>query len=224
MLQFIIPAVFLAGVAVYKTLTSDNNVKPVSTPQHKSLGSFVVWGRPNAGKTTFINQLLDKDVDSKMKEATTSQTKHINLPLTVVDGKSYQISEIIDMPGTKDRLEDWLRLVSSHDHVFYMVNLGRIGESDYISAVRSDLKETVTALQKSSKTKKRINIISSHVDESKWKDIDPSEVNNVLQEDQQFRLQYESMEGVAGYVYAANLTDKDSFKRMLDSIIRDCYA
>jgi GTPase Era involved in 16S rRNA processing len=224
MWPLVVIAAFSAAKIAYDYFKDDDKGKTSDTPPTILLGNFAVWGRPNSGKTTFINQLLEKTVDPATKTATTSQSKYSKIPPKTVDEKIFRISEIIDMPGTKDRLDDWLKLVASQDHVFYIVNLRRIADSDYQSEMRSDLAATVDALRASSKAKKRIHMIASHVDESQWKDIDPAEVNNKLQENQHFRMQYESMEGVAGYVYAADLTNQDSFMRLQESIIRDCHA
>lgn len=229
MLPFIFGGIALvgAGVAAYRYFAEDDKVKPVVnvTPVPRTLGTFIVWGRPNTGKTTFIAGLRGVPaVPGVSKEATTSRTTYTDVLITGLDRGPHIVKEIADMPGTKDRLPDWLKHVKNLDHVFYLVNLARVGESTYLSSVRSDIAQTITALKDSSKQSKRLNIIGSHVDESEWREIAASEVNNVLQEDERFRMLYESMDGVAGYVYAANLTNSDSFKQLLQSIANDILA
>lgn len=229
MLPFIVAGV--AGIAAlgaaYKIYSGRNgsSTKPQATehsPPVQRLGSFVIWGRPNSGKTTFITQLRGQKIDPVVKQATTSRTTYSNVELPL--STKCVVDSIVDMPGTDDRLDDWRALVEKGDHVFYMLNLSRTDDASYVAAVRTDLKTTIEALNKSVKPRKRINIIASHVDESKWKTIDAAQVNNVLQDDAIIRRMYESMDGVKGYVYSANLTDPASFKRLLQSIVDDCQA
>jgi GTPase SAR1 family protein len=217
----IIFGVVSAGIAVYKKYTSSEDKS--ASVQPLSIGRFAIWGQPNSGKTTFISRLMGKPIPAGKKEATTTRTNYSNVPVVHVDDCAYRILEIADMPGTKDRLDDWLELVRSHEHIFYLLNLSRT-DSNYMAAVRRHLSSTVEALRASSKKVKRLNIIASHVDLSAWKDIDAAQVNNVLQSDDEFCKLYESIDGVAGYVYAANLTDEASFKRLIESIIKDVRA
>lgn len=217
-------ALISAGTYIYKTITSTSVVVTPTPAAPMSLGRFAIWGRPNAGKSTFIGRLIGKPIPAGQKQATTTRTIHRNIPTYEVDGKKVRIDEIVDMPGTKDRLEDWRDLVRSHDHVFYIINLARLDELGYQADVRFDLRETVEALKKSSKLVKRLHIISSHVDESRWKSLSAAEVNNVLLNDDEFCKLYESKDGVAGYVYAANLTEASSFQRLIESIVKDSYA
>lgn len=213
-----------AGVATYKYFSDDDDQSSKAPPPHRSqsLGTFVIWGRPNSGKTTFISQLRGEQMQSVVKKATTSRTtyKEVKLQLEA----EFTVDSIVDMPGTDDRLDDWRELVANGDHVFYLINLSRTDDSGYAAAVRTDLKATIEALSQSSKGRKRINIIASHVDQSKWNAVDAAQVNNVLQEDPGIRRMYESMEGVKGYVYSANLTDATSFRRLLQSIVDDLQA
>lgn len=132
------------------------------------------------------------------------------------------IDEIVDMPGTGDRLSDWLNLVAEKNHIFYMIDLSRADNQQYIYGVKEDVQATVKALRDSKKTIKKIHIIASHVDESKWKNVDAAHINNELQDDDEIRLLYESIDDVSGYVYSADLTDDVSLKRLLQSIVDDC--
>lgn len=206
------------GYAAYKHFKTDDQ------SSKKSLGSFVVWGRPNAGKTTFINRLRGVPPASSEKEATTSKKVYSNIRLTDFGDGPLIVDEIIDMPGTDDRRQDWVRLVQAKDHVFYIVNLERASERNYAAAVRSDVKVTINALKESDKKDKRIHLIFSHLDKSKWSTRDPADVGNIIQDDDFIRQVYESMEaeGVAGYVYTANLMDKAGFMKLLQSIVNDC--
>ncbi|MYM65702.1 hypothetical protein GTP45_02495 [Pseudoduganella sp. FT55W] len=222
MLPFIILGI-AGGTAytIYKKLKSPPPVVKDLAPT--SVGKFAIWGLPNSGKTTFINQLLNRE-PSGQKEATTAKTVYSSIPKVEIDGRSYRIESITDMPGTRDRLSDWLEMVQSHQHIFYLVNLARKNEREYMAGVRHDLSKTVEALANSSTSSKRLNIIASHVDESFLKDISTAEVNNHLQDDEEFRRVFESMEGVKGYVYTANLIDRSSFQRLLESILKDYAA
>jgi small GTP-binding protein len=206
----------------YEKYSERNKTHSPPSEKPKSLGKFAIWGRPNAGKTTFIRRLLRKSISSQ-KEVTTARTTYTSIPIVEVSGRKYQIAEIADMPGNTDRQNDWLKLVACHEHVFYMINLALASkDAEYRAAVRSDLKATVSALKNSEKSEKRINIIASHIDKTPLKDVDPAEITNRLQSDDEFCHFYESIEGVSGYVYSVNLIEVTSFNRLLESIIKDC--
>lgn len=226
MLPLIVAGAAVLGAVAYKVYSditgSPTRPPPTSPPPARRLGSFVIWGRPNSGKTTFISQMRGEHIQLVKKEATTSRTTYNDVKLRLA--AECVVDSIVDMPGTDDRLDDWCELVAKGDHVFYLLNLSRTDDAGYAAAVRTDLKATIEALNKSSKGRKRINIIASHVDQSKWNTVDAAQVNNVLQEDPVIRRMYESMEGVKGYVYSANLTDPTSFKRLLQSIVDDLQA
>lgn len=188
------------------------------------LGSFVVWGRPNSGKTTFISRLCGQDVGLNSKEATTSKKKYKNIKFKVNDGTLFTINEIVDMPGTMDRLDDWLMQVMDNDHVFYLIDLSRLTDRKYISQIEWDVRRTIEALGKSNKECKRINIIATHIDESQFRQFPTENANNILQDNDVIRQIYETTSEykVSGYVYSANLMDKDSFQRLMESVINDC--
>jgi hypothetical protein len=219
-----------------------------------SLGSFIVWGMPNTGKTTFVAGLrtpsnaadgtnnvgggADNPVERK-KEATTSRTVYTDVRIDGLKGGPYVVKRIVDMPGTNDRQDDWLKDVKELDHAFYLVDLSRVDDPGYWAAVNTHIEATIRSLEgsnsesesggssrKSEKASKRLNIIGSHLDMSKWKDVDASQVNNILQEDDCFMLLFDSIRKgkVASYVYAANLTNRDSFKQLLQSIANDIRA
>lgn len=228
-LEGVVLSVGVVAVRLFKYFVSaENKIKPFSdaAPLRCRLGSFVVWGRPNVGKTTFIARLRGENLDPAKKSATTSRAVYTDVKVDDLKGGNYLISEIVDMPGTEDRLNDWLKAVAEKDHVFYMINLSRSGDAGYVSRIREDVKATIKALRDSNKKEKgrRIHIIASHVDESKWKDEDVAQVNNILQDDPEMRLLYESLEDVSGYVYCADLTNEVSFKRLLQSIVDDCES
>jgi len=227
MLKFIIAGAAALSAVAYKVYSdsagSSTKPPPTSpTPTARRLGSFVIWGRPNSGKTTFISQLRGEPIQLVEKKATTSRTTYKDVKLRLA--AEWVVDSIVDMPGTDDRLDDWRELVAKGDHVFYLLNLSRTDDAGYVAAVRTDLKATIEALRKLPKGRKRINIIASHVDQSKWNNVDAAQVNNVLQEDPVIRRMYESMEGAKGYVYSANLTDPTSFKLLLQSIVDDLHA
>lgn len=138
----------LLHTAAYQYFSKDEEPKK---PEHKSLGTFVLWGRPNAGKTTFIARLRGESPDLKGKIATTSRTVYSDVQLTAIKGKSLKIDKIVDMPGTDDRLNDWLEMVVTGANIFYMVDLSRVNSKDYAMLVKKDLLATVDALNKSEK-------------------------------------------------------------------------
>lgn len=227
MLPFIVAGVAALGAIAYKFYSgrADSSTKPPPTspnPPARRLGSFVIWGRPNSGKTTFISQLRGEHIQLVEKKATTSRATYKDVKLRLA--AELVVDSIVDMPGTDDRLDDWRELVAKGDHVFYLLNISRADDAGYAAAVRTDLRATIEALNKSSKGRKRVNIIASHIDQSKWSAVDTAQVNNVLQEDPVIRRMYESMEGVKGYVYSANLTDPTSFNRLVQSIVDDLQA
>ncbi|MEJ5029915.1 GTPase [Comamonas sp. MYb69] len=219
----VVTLVGAGATAVYSYLKKDDEL---STNKAHSLGTFVIWGRPNVGKTTFIARLRGEPPKSKQKTATTSRVEYKDVHLRVIDGVPMVINRIIDMPGTDDRLNDWLALAVANEHIFYLVDLSRLRAREYASVVRRDLEATVGKLRELRKSK-RINIICSHVDESDWKSLknDPN-LGNIIQSDDGIRYVYESLnrEGVAGYFYFSDLTDNDSFKHLLKSIVNDCHA
>lgn len=215
-------AVAVAGAAakVYKVLKKKNNDNEKTDSPGVSLGEFVFWGRPNVGKTTLIKQLLGEKFDANEKKQTSSKENYENVTLRNLDGGPFVIDRVFDMPGTEDRLRYWVQVVKTEAKVFYIVDLERIVNKDYISRVKWDVKETIKALGDSNKNDKRINIIATHLDVSNWKDYG-SDVGNVLQEDDDIRGLLELMGDVAGYIYAVNLLDKTSVQKLLQSIVND---
>lgn len=235
MIPFIIAGVVVAAGAgaAYKYFTKNDEPKKPSNsqpqPTTKTLGTFVIWGRPNVGKTTFIARLRGETPSPEAKTATTAKTIYTNIPLGRVIGKPVVIEKIIDMPGTEDRLNDWLEMATQKkNHVFYMVDLSRITQKNYAAAISKDLTATVKAMNNlAEKERKRIHILCTHVDESDWKDLqDDADVGNKIQSDENIRYIYESLDenGVAGYFYYANLTNNASFQRLIQSIVNDCNA
>ena len=218
-------AVVTSGLAAatYKYLSRSAVAKPGPPPT--SLGRFAVWGRANAGKTTFITRLRGLPIsDSEKKIATTTRTIYRDIPLVVIEGRSFQIEEIVDMPGDKYRRDDWIKLVGTHEHIFYLFNIAEKDNREYMAEVRTDLLVTAEALKKLPNFEKHLNIIASHVDESEFQETDPAEINNVVQADDGFRRLYESMDEVAGNVYTVNLIDEVNFKELLKSIVSDSHA
>eukprot|EP01034_Spumella_vulgaris_P025165 gene25165-31592_t len=187
----------------YKKNAQEEKIKEVE--KRKNLSRFIVWGRPDTGKTTFVRGLRIGKGMGRKKEGTTGANVYEDVMITSLEGGPYKVAKVVDIPGTQDRFSDFLSYVKSFEHAFYLVNLAKLKDAHYIARVRSDITKTIEALKAS--TSKRLNIIGTHVDESEWKNIQASEVNNVLQEDEIFRALYESTTEVAGYVYVANLTD-----------------
>lgn len=204
----------------YKYATSDSASEEKSESEIR-LGSFVVWGRPDSGKTTFIRRLQGRDILSE-KEATIAKEQIRNTHLSFLDEAKYIIDEITDMPGTEDRLNDWLSGVIEKKHAFYIINLKKLREDDdYAGWVKKHLKDTVKVLEDSNKKDKKIHIIATHVDMSMWSDVRQSDVNNVIRQDSVVRQILESKGNVQGYFYAVNLTDRDYFIKLMRGIVND---
>lgn len=208
-----------AGVA-YLNKSDSSLVSSDDSSQDKSLKSFVIWGRPDSGKTTFITRLLGNE-PTDIKEATDSKKIYKNIPLEYLASGPFFIEEIFDMPGNSDRRTDWLEMVVNKEHVFYLINLSRIGDAAYHAAVKYDIEGTVDALEKSEKQHKRINFIATHLDKSQWKDIDKASVNNEISRDKVIRLFSESRNGVKGCLYSVNLLDKLDFRKLMQDIVND---
>ena len=115
-------------------------------------------------------------------------------------------------------------MVGTHEHIFYLINIARKTDRNYMTEVRKDLLDTVEALRKIPNSEKRLNIIASHVDECVFIKSDPAEIINVLQADDEFRRLYELMGEFAGYVYTVNFMDTTSFDSLLKSIVSDSHA
>ncbi|MBA4722971.1 MAG: 50S ribosome-binding GTPase [Alcanivorax sp.] len=213
-------AVATGVISLYRKRKSRPPNEPIE------LGSFAIWGRQNAGKTTFIKQILNQSIPSE-KVGTMAKEAYEKIPEKQVDGKTFKINRITDMPGSKDRKDDWLKLFSTHDHVFYIINVAFRPDkkSKQIAAALSDLEDAAQEALKSENSRKSINIIASHIDKSEWASLERSEINNKLQEDPFFREILEELKrkGVAGYLYSADLTDKSSFDYLIESIIKDCH-
>ncbi|QCP83215.1 hypothetical protein D0C27_15560 [Alcaligenes faecalis] len=209
------------GAAIYKYYSEDDPPSPSNTV---SLKRFAIWGRPNVGKTTFIARLCRRSVIVERKEASTSKQVYTSIPPIELDGNRYLINEIVDMPGTKDRLADWLDLVRTHEQVFYLVNLGLTHEKEYQAAVRHDLKKTVEKLLDCEKQNKTLHIIFTHIDKSHLSHIKPEEVNNQLHDDEIAKHFLEYTSEVKCYMYAVNLMDENNFQQLINSIVRDANA
>ncbi|MEO2278849.1 GTPase [Pseudoalteromonas pernae] len=189
-------------------------------PEPKSLGSFVVWGRPDSGKTTFIYRLRGEEPPVE-KEATDSKKKNEEVILDFLNGEPLVIDEIADMPGNQDFRDKWRQMVIEKDHVFYLINLEKLSDVDYLTQVRFDVKDTVLALENSEKIDKRINFIATHLDRSQWKDIERSKVNNVMNDDMVIRQIREARGEVKGYLYSVNLMDKKDFEKLMQDVVND---
>lgn len=213
-----------AAVSIYKFATSNSESEEkneTNSLKEIRLGDFVVWGRPDSGKTTFIRRLQGRDILSE-KEATIAKEQIRNTHLSFLSEAKYIVDEITDMPGTEDRLSDWLSGVIEKKHAFYVVNLRKLREdADYAGWVKKHLKDTVKALEDSNKKDKKIHIIATHVDMSKWSDVRQSDVNNVIRQDDVVRKIIESKGSVQGYFYAVNLTDRDYFVKIMRGIVND---
>ncbi|AXV65920.1 hypothetical protein D0907_11895 [Pseudoalteromonas lipolytica] len=189
-------------------------------PKAKRLGSFVVWGRPDSGKTTFIYRLRGEEPPVE-KEATDSQKKNEEVILDFLNGGPHVISEIADMPGNQDFRDKWLQMVIEKEHVFYLLNLERLSNKNYLTQVRLDVEATVIALESSEKTDKRINFIATHLDKSQWNEIERSRVNNVMNDDMVIRQIREARGDVKGYLYSVNLIDKKDFEKLMQDVVND---
>lgn len=221
MLPFIVAGVVgvaaLAG-GIYKYASSKKPAGETKGP--KSLGGFAVWGQPETGKTTFIARLRGVDPTGE-KEQTTSLRRFGKFEVKGLDGGPYEIQELVDMPGSKDRLNDWLDQVASKKHIFYIVNLAKVADESYRRKVKFDIEKTVEKLAGSDSKGKRVNIIGTHLDKSEWRSVDVARVNNTILQDPSMREVRELFGSVAGYVYSVNLMDKKSASRLLQDIAND---
>lgn len=222
MLPIIAGVVAVAAVAggVYSYVSSKRAGSEVKKPEPKCLGDFAVWGQPDTGKTTFIARL--RGVEPGEKEQTTSLKRYGRFRLKGVDGGPFEIKALVDMPGSRDRLDDWLAQVESNRHVFYVVSLAKVAEEHYRRKVRFDIERTVERLAAAGSGCNRVNIIGTHLDQSEWKSVDEARVNNVIMQDPCMREVRELFGAVAGYVYSANLMDKNSAARLLQDLVNDC--
>lgn len=221
MLPLIVAGVVVGAAAlvggVYKHVTSnENNGKEGAA---EDLGSFAVWGQPDTGKTTFIARLRGLPPISE-KLQTTSMKSLPEFEVKSEDGRRYKIERLVDMPGTRDRLSAWLKQVVLNKNVFYIVDLSRLPEKNYCIKVRFDIEQTVAALG-SRDEKKRLNIIGTHLDLSEWASVDTARVNNVVMQNSKMREIRELLKEVEGYVYSVDLTDEESFARLLQDVIND---
>lgn len=207
----------LAG-GIYKYASSKKPAGETKVP--KSLGGFAVWGQPETGKTTFIARLRGVDPTGE-KEQTTSLRRFGKFEVKGLDGGPFEIQELVDMPGSKDRLNDWLDQVASKKHIFYIVNLARVADESYRRKVKFDIEKTVEKLAGPESKGKRVNIIGTHLDKSEWKSVDVARVNNTILQDPSMREVRELFGSVAGYVYSVNLMDKNSANRLLQDIAND---
>lgn len=210
------------GYGAYKYFQDDEPI---------DLGKFAIWGRPNVGKTTFIQQLLEKPISNDKAQTTGKKVWSKEIPIKNVDGKEYKIEEIIDMPGTDDRFNDWLELAVKCKNIFYIVDLSRWciidNENKYNVRVTLDITGTIQEIKDCSGSGARnLNIIFSHIDKSKWQGVPLANIVTELQEEGNIRNIFEEMKdsGVAGYGYAVNLTDETSFKQLINDLIRDRNA
>ena len=186
------------------------------------LGNFAVWGQPDAGKTTFIS-CLRGNRPSGAKEQTGSIKRHDKFKITSSDGKVYEVPGLCDIPGGSDRLESWLAAVESHKNVFYIVSLAKLDDSAYLRRVRNEIEHTVNRLNDKTQGK-RIHVIGSHLDSSKWKDFEPARVREMILQDDAIREIREHFGNGAGYFYASNLLDQGSAEQLIEDIINDCRA
>lgn len=212
-------AVVGASYGAYKYFSPKEDPKPSNLP--KNLGDFATWGQPDTGKTTFITRLRGLEPTIK-KESTYSAKRISKFEITGQDGQKYEVQEIFDLPGLEDRLNDWLTQVESRKNIFYIINLTNLENESYLRNVKKDIQATVEKIKSTTNKNKRVNIIGTHLDQSKWKGHDPARVNNEILQDDCMREIREYFGDVAGYVYSANLTDKNSSNRLIQDIINDC--
>lgn len=209
--------VVVGGVKIYTHFFSKRPA--ASQPEPIDLGAFAVWGQPDAGKTTFIARLRGKVCNSE-KEQTTSMISYGKFELEGVNGGPYVVRELIDMPGSKDRLGDWLAQVESKKQVFYIISLERLSDENYRRKVKFDVGKTVEKLKECGG--KKIKIIGTHLDKSEWKSISTAKVNNEIHDHPYMREVQEQFGIFSGYMYSVNLMDDISSSRLLQDIVNDC--
>lgn len=209
-----------AAVTYYRKRGQNQNQQAGNAPI--PLGDFAVWGRPDAGKTTFISCLRGIPPSGE-KEQTGSIKRYSKFEITSRDGRVYGVSELCDIPGGRDRLENWLTAVESRKHIFYIVSLAKLDDSAYLRNIRTEIEHTVKRLNNET-TRKRIHVIGAHLDDSKWKDFEPARVRETILQDDAIREIREHFGEGAGYFYAANLLDRDSATQLIEDILNDCSA
>lgn len=225
MLPFIIAGAAVTGLATatvtyYRKRGQNQNQQAENAPI--PLGDFAVWGRPDAGKTTFIS-CLRGNRPSGEKEQTNSIKRYSKFEITSHDGRLYGVHELCDIPGGEDRLKNWLTEIESRKHIFYIVSLAKLDDSAYLRKVRTEIEHTVKRLNDKT-TGKRIHVIGAHLDSSKWKDFEPARVRERILQDDAIREIREHFGEGAGYFYAANLLDPSSATQLIEDIINDCSA
>ncbi|QMV62908.1 hypothetical protein VUJ49_23385 [Pseudomonas berkeleyensis] len=224
MLPFIIAGVALTSLAAAATAYYKRSGDKEDKPTKASLGDIAIWGQQDAGKTTFIACLRGAPPTSDKKEQTSSIRRYSKFKVTSRDGQPHEIQELLDMPAGDDRLNNWLTEIETRKHIFYIITLAKFDDTEYFRKVRTDIAHTVERLKISNKESKRIHIIGAHLDNSKWKDFEPSRVREKILQDDGMREIREHLGKVAGYFYAANLLDPSSATRLIEDIIDDCAA
>jgi GTPase involved in cell partitioning and DNA repair len=225
MLPLIIAGVAVTGLATaaatyYRKRGQNQNQQTENTPI--PLGDIAVWGRPDAGKTTFISCLRGIHPSGE-KEQTGSIKRYGKFEITSRDGRIYGVPGLCDIPGGPDRLENWLAAVESRKHIFYILSLAKLEDSEYLRNVRTEIEHTVKRLNDKAKDK-RIHVIGAHLDNSKWKDFEPARVRETILQDDTIREIREHFGKGAGYFYASNLLDRGSAMQLIEDIINDCSA
>ena len=162
-----------------------------------SLNEFSLWGLPNSGKTTFIKRLLELKVDGEVKEQTTSKNVIEDIPIKEIDGKKYKIERIIDLPGTKDRLDCWIDNALKNKNSYFLINLCSLEDknsSEYymrLMSVFETLKKRVNDKSKElSKGSFKLNLIYTHIDKSE-SEFNAAQVTNELMDRDICRKVYE---------------------------------
>ena len=218
-----IAAAATAGYKIYQSYFNDDVT---------SLNEFSLWGLPNSGKTTFIKRLLELEVDGEVKEQTTSKNVIEDIPIKEIGGKKYKIERIIDLPGTKDRLECWIDNALKNKNSYFLINLCSLEDknsSEYyirLMSVFETLKKRVNDKSKElSKGNFKLNIIYTHIDKSE-SEFNAAQVTNELMDRDICRKVYEYFQedGENNFkvkVYAVNLLNGDSSAKLIEDLIKD---
>lgn len=218
-----IAAAATAGYKIYQSYFNDDVT---------SLNEFSLWGLPNSGKTTFIKRLLELKVDGEVKEQTTSKNVIEDIPIKEIDGKKYKIERIIDLPGTKDRLDCWIDNALKNKNSYFLINLCSLEDknsSEYymrLMSVFETLKKRVNDKSKElSKGSFKLNVIYTHIDKSESGFSDAQVTNELMDRDICRKVyEYFQEDGENNFkvkVYAVNLLNGDSSAKLIEDLIKD---
>ena len=212
--------------AFFSDLFSSGN----EASEYTRLGGVAVWGQPDTGKTTFISRLRGNTPGDE-KTQTTSRKMYKNIEGQTSEDFCYRIDELVDIPGSRDRLNDWLKEVGDKSNIFYVVDLSKLNDNAYRSKVNFDIGKTIEKIEadfiaggRGDAHIKKVSIIGTHLDKSPWAAVAACDANNVIADSDQMRSIYDAFGEVKGVIYSVNLMDNKSANQLIQDIINDCIS